>query len=75
MKAAVMEGLKQPIVIKQVSDTSPGARDALIHVKACGICHTDLHIADGLLGEPFPCVLGHEIVGVIERVGSEVNPS
>ena len=61
------------MVIKDVADPSPGAHDALIRVKACGICHTDLHIADGLLGEHFPCVLGHEIVGVIEQVGPEVS--
>jgi propanol-preferring alcohol dehydrogenase len=73
MKAAVTERAKQPMVIKDVAVPSPGARDALIRVKACGICHTDLHIADGLLGEPFPCVLGHEITGVIEKVGPEVS--
>jgi propanol-preferring alcohol dehydrogenase len=72
MKAAVVNKVREPMVIEQVAAPSPGARDALIRVKACGICHTDLHIADGLLGEPFPCVLGHEIVGVVEQVGSEV---
>jgi propanol-preferring alcohol dehydrogenase len=72
MKAAVIDRVKGPMVIKHVADPTPGAGDVLIHVRACGICHTDLHIAEGLLGEPFPCVLGHEIVGVIEQVGSDV---
>src|ERR1043165_6963102 len=72
MKAAVIEKVKQKLVFKQVPDPSPGPNDALIRVKAAGICHTDLHIVDGLLGEPFPCILGHEITGVVEEVGSEV---
>jgi alcohol dehydrogenase, propanol-preferring len=72
MKAAVVNKVREQMVIKQIADPSPGARDAIVHVKACGICHTDLHICEGLLGEAFPCVLGHEIVGVVEQVGSEV---
>jgi len=47
----------------------PGRGQVLLRVAACGICRTDLHIADGELPEPtLPLVLGHEIVGhVVER--------
>ena len=76
MKAGVMEQAQQPIVIKDVPDPSIGARDVLVRVNACGVCHTDLHIADGFLGgfgiDPFPLILGHEVAGVVEQVGSEV---
>jgi D-arabinose 1-dehydrogenase-like Zn-dependent alcohol dehydrogenase len=77
MKAAVIEGAEQPLVIKDVSTPSVGDRDVLIRVHACGVCHTDLHVADGFLSglgyDPFPLVLGHEIAGTVEEVGSEVS--
>src|SRR6266498_6013291 len=76
MKAAVLEQAKQPIVIKNVTDPSVGADDVLIKVHACGVCHTDLHIVEGLLAahgiNPFPLIMGHEIVGEVVQVGAEV---
>jgi len=51
----------------------PGPHQALIKVKACGVCRTDLHVVDGELeGGKMPIVPGHEIVGIVESVGSEV---
>jgi propanol-preferring alcohol dehydrogenase len=45
----------------------------LLRVKACGVCRTDLHVLDGELPDPkLPLVLGHQIVGVVEEVGSNV---
>jgi propanol-preferring alcohol dehydrogenase len=42
-------------------------------VRACGVCRTDLHIADGELPEPkLPLVLGHQVVGVVVEAGREV---
>jgi len=76
MKAAVSEQARQPLVIKDAPDPSVGARDVLVRVKACGVCHSDLHIVDGLMAarglDPFPLILGHEVTGVVEEVGSEV---
>ena len=47
--------------------------DVLVHVKACGVCRTDLHIVDGELPvHEFPLVPGHEIVGVVEDIGDGV---
>jgi D-arabinose 1-dehydrogenase-like Zn-dependent alcohol dehydrogenase len=63
------------MVIKEVPDPRVGPRDALIRVHACGVCHTDLHVADGLIaamGFPAPSILGHEVGGVVEAVGDEV---
>jgi len=43
-------------------------------VKTCGVCRTDLHVLDGELPHPkLPLVLGHEIVGTVERVGAGVD--
>lgn len=57
-----------------------GPKDVLIRVKACGICGSDVHMyqqdKDGYMLYPgltkFPCIIGHELSGVIERVGKEV---
>lgn len=54
-----------------------GPRDALVRVRACGVCHTDLHLADGLFKtfgyDPFPLIPGHEIAGEVESWGCEVS--
>jgi uncharacterized zinc-type alcohol dehydrogenase-like protein len=53
-----------------------GRRDVLINMKYCGVCHTDVHSAQGhlsaLQGRCFPCVPGHELAGVVEAVGDDV---
>ena len=50
-----------------------GATDVLVRVTHCGICHSDVHLIDGDWGDVYPLVPGHEIVGVVERVGSDVH--
>src|SRR3972149_6912508 len=77
MKAAVAEQAPQPLVIKDVPDPSVGDREVLVRVKACGVCHSDLHIVEGMMAarglDPFPLILGHEVTGVVEAVGTEVS--
>jgi propanol-preferring alcohol dehydrogenase len=51
----------------------PAARDVLLRVHACGVCRTDLHVIDGELSAPKPHLIpGHEIVGIVEQIGTEV---
>ena len=51
----------------------PGPGDVVIDIKYCGICHTDLHFVNNDLGNTrYPLVPGHEITGLVERVGSAV---
>jgi propanol-preferring alcohol dehydrogenase len=51
----------------------PSENQVLVRVAACGVCRTDLHIVDGeLTGAATPLVPGHEIVGVVERLGDSV---
>jgi len=51
----------------------PGDSEVLIRVTACGVCHTELDEIEGRTPPPeFPVVLGHEVVGVVEEVGSGV---
>ena len=77
MKAAVQEQAKQPMVIKDVPDPSPEIGEVLIKVQAAGVCHSDIHIADGDLAafgfDPYPLIMGHEIAGAVEQVGSGVS--
>jgi alcohol dehydrogenase (NADP+) len=52
---------------------APGATDVAIDIKYCGICHSDLHFVKGEWGEiQYPAIPGHEIVGHVTAVGSEV---
>jgi L-iditol 2-dehydrogenase len=56
-----------------VPEPDVGPRDALVAVKACGICGSDVHGLDGSTGRRIPpLIMGHEAAGVVEQVGSEV---
>ncbi len=73
MKAAVLHKADSPLVVEDIDNPEPGAGEVLIKVKACGVCHTDLHLAAGEWPLPrLPLVLGHEVVGVVETVGPGV---
>lgn len=53
---------------------APGPSQVLVRVRACGVCRTDLHVVDGELPDvPIPIVPGHEVVGVVESLGSAVS--
>ena len=77
MKAAIMEGIRKPLVVGTVPEPQLPPHGAMIRVKANGICRSDWHAWTGdwsWLGIQlqFPHVLGHEFCGVIEDVGREV---
>jgi D-arabinose 1-dehydrogenase-like Zn-dependent alcohol dehydrogenase len=73
MKAAVLREFKKPLTIEEVDRPKPGAGEVLIKMEACGVCHSDLHVADGDWSQlagivKKPLILGHEIAGrVIEK--------
>jgi propanol-preferring alcohol dehydrogenase len=69
MHAMVLDRPGRPLRSAEPPVPQPGHGQVLLRVAACGICRTDLHVADGELPEPtLPLVLGHEIVGhVVER--------
>ncbi|KAI5865777.1 alcohol dehydrogenase [Durotheca rogersii] len=71
-KAAVLEKAGQPIAIRDVELKLPGPRQVLVKVLACGVCHTDLFEASGALGNAFPRIPGHELVGDVVAIGSDV---
>jgi len=62
-----------PLSLEEVDDPEPRDHEVLIHVEACGVCRTDLHVVEGDLPPRGPAVVpGHEIVGRVERVGAGV---
>jgi D-arabinose 1-dehydrogenase-like Zn-dependent alcohol dehydrogenase len=74
MKAAVVHVLGKPLSIEEVPVPVPGPGEVLVKVAACGVCHTDLHAADGdwpVKPSP-PFIPGHEAVGVIAALGPNV---
>jgi S-(hydroxymethyl)mycothiol dehydrogenase len=50
----------------------PGPTDVVVGVRACGVCHTDLHYRNGGINDDFPFLLGHEAAGIVEEVGDRV---
>jgi propanol-preferring alcohol dehydrogenase len=70
MHAMVLTQPTTPLVPVELPVPVPGPGQVLIQVGACGVCRTDLHIADGELTDPaLPLVLGHEIVGRVVGLG------
>jgi S-(hydroxymethyl)glutathione dehydrogenase/alcohol dehydrogenase len=72
MKAAVLYGVKQPLVVEEVDLDPPKAGEVLIKMVATGVCHSDLHVYTGDLPRPFPVILGHEGAGIVDGVGPGV---
>ncbi len=74
MKAMVLRKQKSPLELMDIEVPKIHKKQVMIKVEACGVCRTDLHIVDGELPTPkLPLIPGHEIVGKIVEIGSEVN--
>jgi len=72
MKAAVMRANNAPLEIEDIDIDDPGPGEVLLKTAASGICHSDLHVIEGGLPMPPPCILGHEPAGVVEAIGEGV---
>ncbi|TXR53828.1 alcohol dehydrogenase AdhP [Reinekea thalattae] len=75
MKAAVVSEFKGALEIKDIPRPTVKAKDILVKIHACGVCHTDLHACHGdwPVKPKMPLVPGHEGVGEVVEVGSEVH--
>jgi succinate semialdehyde reductase (NADPH) len=73
VRAAVLTSVPGALEVETLADPSPGPNEVLIDVRACGVCHTDLHVLKGEVGFPTPCVLGHEVAGVVREAGPGVD--
>ncbi|HUF11049.1 MAG TPA: zinc-dependent alcohol dehydrogenase family protein [Rhodothermales bacterium] len=73
MRAMILERQGSPLVQQDVRKPRPGAGQVLVKVSVCGVCRTDLHVVDGDLRSPaLPLILGHQIVGEVVEIGSDV---
>ncbi|MDY6790632.1 MAG: zinc-dependent alcohol dehydrogenase family protein [Thermodesulfobacteriota bacterium] len=77
MKAMVLKNIcdfaenKQPLEMVHLPDPVPGEREILVKVSTCGVCHTELDEIEGRTPPPeLPVVLGHQVVGKVEKVGN-----
>ncbi len=73
MKAAVCREFGKPLSIEQVNLADPNHGEVRVNIKACAICHSDIHYAEGAWGGRLPAVYGHEAAGVVEKIGTGVD--
>lgn len=73
-KAAIAWGANQPLEITEIDVMPPKKGEVLVRIIASGVCHTDAYTLSGADSEAvFPCVLGHEGAGIVEKVGEGVS--
>ena len=74
MQAAIVEHFGKPLVMREVDVPRPGAGQILVKTEACGVCHTDVHAAEGdwPLKPTLPFIPGHEAIGRVAAIGAGV---
>ena len=72
VRGVVAPGKGARVEVTTVVVPEPGPGEALVRVRACGVCHTDLHYREGAINDEFPFLLGHEAAGTVEAVGPGV---
>jgi propanol-preferring alcohol dehydrogenase len=73
MHAMVLKKLGEALEWSELPDRFPGPGEIRLRIAACGVCRTDLHVVDGELSDPVvPIIPGHEIVGRVDAIGSDV---
>jgi propanol-preferring alcohol dehydrogenase len=78
MRAAILKEFGQPLAAGEMPRPSPLADEVLVRVEACGVCHSDLHMARGDWPDvaakmSWPAILGHEAVGRVVEVGAHAS--
>ena len=72
MRAMVLDRAREPLRPRDLPVPWPCPGQVRLRVRACGVCRTDLHVVDGELPDPkLPLIPGHQIVGVVDAVGSD----
>jgi S-(hydroxymethyl)mycothiol dehydrogenase len=72
VRAVVARSKGAPVTLETIIVPDPGPGEAVVAIRACGVCHTDLHYREGGINDDFPFLLGHEAAGVVESVGPDV---
>eukprot|EP00850_Spirogloea_muscicola_P003890 SM000016S01878 [mRNA] locus=s16:355730:358243:- [translate_table: standard] len=74
MLAAVLREAGRPMEVERLRMPRPKAGEVLLKTRACGVCHTDLHVIKSEQPFPVPCVLGHEVSGEVVELGPSTDP-
>ncbi|CAB4329555.1 unannotated protein [freshwater metagenome] len=69
MKAVVLNEVGAKLSYLDYPDPSPKGSETVITVTACGVCHSDLHVVEGIYPSPLPMIMGHEVVGIHDELG------
>jgi S-(hydroxymethyl)mycothiol dehydrogenase len=72
VRGVVARAKGEPVTLEEIIVPDPGPGEAVVAVKACGVCHTDLHYREGGINDEFPFLLGHEAAGIVDAVGPGV---
>ena len=77
MRAMVLDNPKPaeqaPLTLRELPEPAPDPGEVRVRVRACGLCHTDLHTVEGDLPLPkLPLVPGHQVVGIVDATGPQV---
>jgi S-(hydroxymethyl)glutathione dehydrogenase/alcohol dehydrogenase len=72
IRAAVLREFGEPLVVQELELDPPKAGEVLVRMAASGVCHSDLHVAQGVHPTSLPVVLGHEGAGIVEQLGPGV---
>jgi S-(hydroxymethyl)glutathione dehydrogenase / alcohol dehydrogenase len=73
LKAALLWEVNSPLKVQEIEVNDPRRGEVLVKTAASGVCHSDLHMIEGLWPSPLPLLLGHEAAGVVEKVGEGVS--
>lgn len=74
MRAVQVSKAGGPLELVERDLPKPGDDEVRVRVQACGVCHSDMFVKEGLMGDatPFPIIPGHEVVGLVDEVGPRV---
>ncbi|MEU3061672.1 S-(hydroxymethyl)mycothiol dehydrogenase [Streptomyces subrutilus] len=72
VRGVVARAKGEPVRLETIVVPDPGPGEAVVKIKSCGVCHTDLHYREGGINDEFPFLLGHEAAGTVESVGEGV---
>ncbi|MGL4306614.1 MAG: S-(hydroxymethyl)mycothiol dehydrogenase [Mycobacteriaceae bacterium] len=73
VQAVIAKAKGLPVSVETITIPDPGPGEVVVAVKACGVCHTDLHYREGGINDEFPFLLGHEAAGFVETIGEGVD--
>jgi len=72
VQGVVAKAKGDPVSLETIIIPDPGPGEVIVDIKACGVCHTDLHYRQGGINDEFPFLLGHEAAGTVAEIGEGV---